>query len=140
MIAHDVAIQYAQPLLSSEAFVKLTTDNFNDFLKGIFFKDLPKTIRDAIYITRRLCVAYVWINSLCVVQDDADDWRREAGLLSSVYSGTYVNITAASAKNAHEGCCLEKSNSINGMRARVTVGAESLVRQFYYALLYEKSV
>jgi hypothetical protein len=127
----------------SEAFLKLTTDNFNDFLKGISTKDLPKTIRDAIYIARKLCVEYIWIDSLCIVQDDddnADDWRREAGLLSSMYSGTYVNITAASAKNAHEECFLKKSNSVNDMRVRVTVGAESLIRQFYYALLYERSL
>lgn len=41
---------------------------------GIPLVELPKTFRDAIQIVNKLGVRYMWIVSLCILQDDADDW------------------------------------------------------------------
>jgi hypothetical protein len=44
--------------------------NIQDRMKGMMWELLPKTFQDVIYITRRLGIRYLWIDSLCILQDD----------------------------------------------------------------------
>jgi len=71
--------------------------------KGISFEELPKTFQDAIILTRELDVRYIWIDSLCICQDDGDDWDRESAKMASVYSNSYLTIAATQAKNSSVG-------------------------------------
>ena len=64
-------------------------------------QDLPLTFRDAIFVTRKLGFKYLWIDSLAIIQDDADDWRREAASMAAIYSNASVTI-AASMSNGHQ--------------------------------------
>ncbi|KAF2786856.1 heterokaryon incompatibility, partial [Melanomma pulvis-pyrius CBS 109.77] len=52
---------------------RLTKEVFLDFSRAIPFYDLPKTFKDAMVITRKLGYNYIWIDSLCIIQDDPDD-------------------------------------------------------------------
>jgi hypothetical protein len=65
--------------------------------------DLPKTFQDAVVITRNLGVSYLWIDSLCVVQDDKDDWNRESKLMEDVYGSAYCTLAATCAKGTNDG-------------------------------------
>lgn len=47
-----------------ETFLTLTTDTQNLLKNGIFLTTLPKTFRDAILVTRRMGIKYLWIDSL----------------------------------------------------------------------------
>jgi hypothetical protein len=87
----------------NESFLKLTQENYESFSTVIPIQELPKTFRDAVYVSKRLGLEYLWIDSLCIVQGDIEDWRQEAALMSSVYDGSSINIAAASAVNMHEG-------------------------------------
>jgi hypothetical protein len=51
---------------------------------------LPKTFRDAINITRTLNIKYVLINSLCIIQDDLQEWEEEASKMASIYEGSFL--------------------------------------------------
>ena len=64
---------------------------------------LPQTLKDAIRFTRKLGVEYIWIDSLCIVQDDRDEWAREAAKMADVYSGAFVVLAATRAQAATEG-------------------------------------
>ncbi|KAI0884128.1 HET-domain-containing protein [Annulohypoxylon maeteangense] len=55
---------------------------------------LPQNFKDAITVTRALGLRYLWIDALCIVQDSRSDWVREAGLMSAVYTGAAVVISA----------------------------------------------
>lgn len=44
---------------------------------------LPKTFRDAMQISMCLGISYLWIDSLCILQDSAADWLRESALMHS---------------------------------------------------------
>ncbi|RDL36182.1 uncharacterized protein BP5553_06794 [Venustampulla echinocandica] len=66
--------------------------------------ELTKTFRDAIYITRSLGLEYLWIDSLCIIQDDDQDWLRESALMSGVYGGSTINIAAADSIDGNGGC------------------------------------
>lgn len=75
-----------------------------DRLRRINVSDLPLTFRDAIHIARQLGVPYVWIDSICIVQDSNEDWEREAADMTSVYSEAYLTIAATSSTDSSEGC------------------------------------
>lgn len=74
-------------------------------------EDLPKTFRDAIAVTQILKIRYIWIDSLCIIQDDAQDWQREAAKMSYIYQEGFLNIAAASASSCHDGCFLRRDHA-----------------------------
>lgn len=77
--------------------------NINDHIRGINIRRLPKTFRDAIQVTRELGQRYLWIDSLCIIQDDPNDWRKEGSKMHTVYTLAYFTIAATSARNFTEG-------------------------------------
>lgn len=88
-------------------------DNFQQMLCGIPFQSLTKTFQDAIIITRRLGYKYVWIDSLCILQGDIDDWVRESGIMGSIFAGCSVNIVAAAARDGSVGCFFDRDPAMD---------------------------
>jgi hypothetical protein len=77
----------------------------------INFSTLPKTFQDAVQITRRLQVRYLWIDALCIVQDDRLDWQRESAKMGAVYSMSFLTIAADSGVDCNSGCFNAASSS-----------------------------
>lgn len=88
--------------------LKTTKDSFSDHLKKIPWDHLPKTFQDAIIITRSIGIRWLWIDALCIVQDDSDDWLREAATMGSIYEMARLTIAASHAKDSTEGCFLPR--------------------------------
>ena len=82
--------------------------NFRDVKHSIVYDVLPKTIQDAITVTRDLDVQYLWVDSLCIVQDSVDDWARECEVMGDIYAGSYCNIAATGAGGNDHGCIFER--------------------------------
>ena len=82
--------------------------NVNSFHNGIPFGGLPRTFQDAISVARELGIAYIWIDSLCILQDDEDDWINEAAHMGSIYSSCFLNLVAADAPDGAAGCFFER--------------------------------
>jgi hypothetical protein len=72
-------------------------------LNGFSFSLLPQLYQDAVYITRHLSIRYLWIDSLCIIQDgdDSADWRHEVGLMDRVSSNSFCNMSALDAPNSN---------------------------------------
>lgn len=70
---------------------------------GIDIAHLPQTFQDAIVVTRRLGVRYIWIDSLCICQDDMHDWERESARMAAVYSNAYLTIAATGSSDSAGG-------------------------------------
>ena len=70
---------------------------------GFGVEELPATFRDAITLTRTLGLRYLWIDSLCIIQDDASDWRKEGSRMGEVYANASLTICASSALNDSDG-------------------------------------
>jgi len=83
--------------------IRLTTNNQVAFQREIPASALCKTFRDAIEITKALGLNYLWLDSLCIVQDDPEDWATEAGLMCDVYSCCTISIAASSAVDGNGG-------------------------------------
>ncbi|KAF6830533.1 heterokaryon incompatibility protein [Colletotrichum musicola] len=96
-------------------FLQLKKSTSSEFRKGIDLDRLPKTFREAIQVTRQLGVRYLWIDSLCIMQDrnDLSDWLVEAGLMHKVYSHSYCNISAAGARDSSKGLFFERNPRIS---------------------------
>ncbi|KAK9770033.1 putative HET-domain-containing protein [Seiridium cardinale] len=83
--------------------MKLTRESYNAFLGAIQFDSLSKTFRDAITAARNLGFQYLWIDSLCVIQEDEEDWQHESAKMGHVYSNSSLNIAAAGSPDADTG-------------------------------------
>jgi hypothetical protein len=71
--------------------------------QSINFDDLPKTFQDAVFVTRALGYRYIWIDSLCILQDDGNDWASEAAKMFSYYRHATLTIAVDAAAGDNEG-------------------------------------
>jgi hypothetical protein len=72
--------------------------------KGITWNELSKTFQNALVITEKLGLRYLWIDSLCIIQDDLLDWETESKKMADIYKGSMVTIAAAKARDGEDGC------------------------------------
>ncbi|KAF1990533.1 HET-domain-containing protein [Aulographum hederae CBS 113979] len=84
--------------------VKTTTKRYAKYHECILFDDLPKTFQDVVTVTRAVGVRYLWIDSLCIVQDDTRDWQREAAKMASIFGAALLTISATASQNCNSGC------------------------------------
>lgn len=103
--------------------LKLVSSNEADLERGFAISELPKTIREAVEVTREIGVRYLWVDSICIMQDSVDDWESEAVRMSDVYGFSYCTIMATDARDSDEGL----------FRSR----ADSVVRPTWYEVWYE---
>jgi Heterokaryon incompatibility protein (HET) len=87
----------------SQNNLKTTKSTLEDHQKGIPLEKLPKTLFDAVIVTRRLGVRYLWVDSLCIIQDDTGDWAAEAAKMGDVYMNSYFTIAAHASDHADDG-------------------------------------
>lgn len=84
--------------------LKTTSYNLDAHKHGISMGELPKTFRDAVTIALRIGISWLWIDSLCIVQNDTKDWESEAGRMAAVYENSFLTIAATSSTNCEGGC------------------------------------
>jgi len=72
-----------------------TLDTLDTHLRGILAQSLTRNFEDICLLARRLGVAYVWIDSLCIIQDSIEDWTKESALMGKIFSHSYCTIGAA---------------------------------------------
>ncbi|KAK1655008.1 heterokaryon incompatibility protein-domain-containing protein [Colletotrichum phormii] len=77
--------------------------NLSQFTEEIQWSALPPTFRDAIDFTRRLGLKYIWIDSLCIIQDDPLDWQREAAKMADIYQNAFITLAASKAVDSSRG-------------------------------------
>lgn len=92
--------------------IKLTGDTLVALQSGISLTDLPKTFADAVMITRRFEIRYLWIDSLCIIQDNEADWRWESASMNKVYKNSWLNIAATGSPNPNGGCFFSREPAI----------------------------
>ncbi|KAF2264371.1 HET-domain-containing protein, partial [Lojkania enalia] len=87
--------------------ITTTVGNIREHMRAIPLSSLSQTFRDAISTVRSLNIPYIWIDSLCIIQDDPNDWAFEAAKMGSYYLNSLFNIAAVSASGGSEGCFME---------------------------------
>lgn len=73
---------------------KLEENNLQELIQAIPIERLPKVFQDAIHVSYELGINYIWIDSLCIIQDSNEDWTSEAKRMGGVYLNGEFNIAA----------------------------------------------
>ncbi|KAL6705254.1 hypothetical protein ACN47E_007214 [Coniothyrium glycines] len=111
--AHYIALSHCWGI-ESDAQLRTTSATLQERTSGIALDALPKNYAEAVTIARALKIQYLWIDSLCIVQDDQSEWQTEATKMGSVYSNAYLVIGASCARNSHEGFLETRSDEVEG--------------------------
>ncbi|KAH8779392.1 heterokaryon incompatibility protein-domain-containing protein [Hyaloscypha finlandica] len=90
--------------------VRTTWDTLADYVKSIPVDRLPRTIRDAIRATVKLGLRYIWIDALCIIQDNPIDKMREIANMPYIFKGARVTLLAASAATSTAGFLQPRNN------------------------------
>ncbi|CAH0016644.1 unnamed protein product [Clonostachys rhizophaga] len=88
--------------------VVTTRETIADHCAGIEIGLLPQTFKDAIQLTSEIGIDYLWIDSLCIVQDDDDDWEKEAADMANVYQHAFLVIAADGSSHSNGGCFVRR--------------------------------
>ncbi|KAJ6487832.1 heterokaryon incompatibility protein-domain-containing protein [Mycena sanguinolenta] len=75
-----------------------TTANFKNYTAAINLLLIPKTIRDAITVTRKLGLRYLWVDAFCIIQDSDDDKAHQIPMIRAIFRNAYITIIAAAPK------------------------------------------
>ena len=81
----------------------LKQSSYHSFKRQMDEQTMPKTYQDAIFLARQLDVPYVWIDALCIIQDDPGDWEAQSAKMANVYGNAYLTICASRSSSALEG-------------------------------------
>lgn len=82
---------------------KTTVSNLDSYTQELPSVVFPKTLSDAIKVCRELGIRWVWIDALCIVQDDPEDKAKEVRHMGRIYKEATLTIVAASAKSVQDG-------------------------------------
>lgn len=92
-----------------DKLITTTSQTIASHLSGIPLAVLPKTFGDAVTLTRNLGLRYLWIDSLCIIQDSREDWQIESSKMADIYHNSFLTIAAISSPDSRGGCfCPEK--------------------------------
>lgn len=81
----------------------LTELKLPDWQKDIPIDELPLTFRDAVRVCSALGYEYIWIDSLCIMQDSREDWHAQSAVMADVYKFAWLNIAALTSISDYDG-------------------------------------
>lgn len=102
---HDnyVALSYCWGDPEIHPRMRTLKTNYDDHMRCIEYSSMPRTIQDAVTICRKLGVQYLWVDALCIIQEDLPDWIEESVKMCSVYTNALCTISAAHADGVSGG-------------------------------------
>jgi hypothetical protein len=99
-VAPFAALSYSW---EGESAQMLKADSLDRFRKGFSSSELPATMRDAVVVAKRMGLRYLWIDALCIFQDDAEDFARESAKMRDIYRGALFTINGSTAGKISDG-------------------------------------
>ena len=109
----DTSIRYAtlSHCWGSSKPLKLTASSLSLLEAGIEVARLPQVFQDAIYTSKSIGIQFLWIDSLCILQDSKRDWDEQAPQMSQIYRNGCLNIAASAAANSSQTCFQSRDRS-----------------------------
>jgi hypothetical protein len=89
---------------------RTTKQNIEEHMQGIHLERLPQTFKDAVLVTRELGLKYLWIDSLCIIQRDKDDWDAESSRMAETYENGFLNLATSYSSDSNGGFMLERNS------------------------------
>ena len=110
-------------------------DTLKDFEKDIPVDELPQTIKDAFCLTKELGLNYLWVDTICIVQKEKEEWEKESQKMGHIYSNAKIVLAATRSGGVHDGIFTKRSETSlwkdeereGSMRARRNLNHEIII-------------
>ncbi|QPC58080.1 hypothetical protein HYE67_000311 [Fusarium culmorum] len=79
--------------------------------EGFSWDRLPKTFQDSLKIASWIGLKWIWIDSMCIIQDSKSDWKIETKAMDQIYSNAKVNISADAGEDSRSGCFVQRKKT-----------------------------
>ncbi|PQE33836.1 heterokaryon incompatibility protein [Rutstroemia sp. NJR-2017a WRK4] len=96
-ISHYIALSHCW---GGSTLVSTTKSKLDSYRKGIPYVDLPRTFQDCVAVAQMLGICYIWIDSLCIIQDERSDWARHAQIMDEIYKNAVLTVMAVSSPDS----------------------------------------
>ncbi len=93
-------------------FLTLRESCIDNMKEGIVWSSLPKIFQDAVTVTMWFGIKYLWIDSLCIIQDSHEDWERESKNMKHIYKNSFLTIAATMAVDATRGLFVDRNPDV----------------------------
>ena len=117
--------------------LKTTTKNIDDLRSPGALSDaktwrtIPQTIKDAIDLTKSLDISYLWVDSLCIIQDDDYSKKSLLRAMPIIYASAYFTIIAADGENANHGLRGVRCQPRNVSQTRIDLPNMTLIEYIH---------
>ncbi|KUJ21218.1 HET-domain-containing protein [Mollisia scopiformis] len=105
--------------------ITTTSETLASHISGMRMETLPKTLQDAILVSRALGLQYLWIDALCIIQDSPHDWAEQTGKMAGIYQDAHLTISADNAEGSDSGFLADRNlqaiRSCHHMGARISI-------------------
>lgn len=81
-----------------------TITNLGERKEGILWEELPKTFQDAVRFCLELNIPYLWIDALCIAQDDPIDWEVQSAKMADIYHQSCLTLASTWSNSNSTGC------------------------------------
>lgn len=99
-----IALSYCWGKLDAGSkLLKTTNDTIRSWTEKIEMTRMPRTFQDAINVARKLSIQYIWIDSLCIIQDNSRDWQIESSRMAEIFNNAYLTLIAATGSGCNDG-------------------------------------
>ncbi|KAH6616574.1 heterokaryon incompatibility protein-domain-containing protein [Boeremia exigua] len=90
------------------AMYTLENDRLSQFKEQIDVEQLAQTFRDAFDVVLQMGLSYIWIDSLCIIQNSKADWKAECQKMAGVYANAALTIAATASTSSETGLFVKK--------------------------------
>ncbi len=110
-ISHQERLPYAalSYCWGHDQNIRLLSTSINEYAERLPVALIPQTIADAILAARRMNVQYLWVDSLCILQDSDADLRQELSDMGAIYANAWVTIAAKDSPTCTSGLFYERN-------------------------------
>lgn len=92
---------------------KTEKETFKDRITGFPLHSMKKVMRDAIVVAKTLSILYLWIDAVCIIQDDQTDWEKESSTMRDIYRYAYVTICTPASASCNMGFLERRRKAIS---------------------------
>ena len=89
--------------------IQLTSKSHDELQIRISFSQLPRTFQDAVTASRALGLRFLWIDSLCIIQDSEADWQEQCAKMAKIYKDAFVTLAGPAASGCNSGFLHKRS-------------------------------
>lgn len=106
----DRSVKYAtlSHCWGSNLTCRLLQRNYESAKSSIPRSAFPRAFQHAINLARRWGLEFIWIDSLCIIQDSSADWARESAAMGAIYRNGFCNLAATGFPDGSHGLCVQR--------------------------------